>query len=72
MKLTKLILFISTLNLGACASMVESFERGQAMGNQFWGGMVEGMARQHQQEKRAPDTYCPLGNDEWGFSQCAQ
>jgi hypothetical protein len=70
--MNKLILIVILSSLGACASLQAGFERGQNMGNQFWGGMVEGMARQQREEKRAPDTYCPLGNDEWGFSQCAQ
>lgn len=67
-----LILIFVLSSLGGCASLQAGFERGQAMGNQFWGGLVEGMARQNREEKRAPDTYCPLGVDDWGVSQCAQ
>lgn len=67
----KLILSMALSALSGCASFQEGFARGQAQGNDFWAHMVQGMNAAHQQEKQNhSNVTCPLGNNEWGVSQC--
>jgi hypothetical protein len=59
----RIFLILSLLSLGACASMIESFEEGQREGAAFWNGFAVQAARAPgwgapQQSTSAPQVVC--------------